>query len=118
MNFIRNIYNRFFGQNSAEDEHSEEEVRPKRRHSQELYEAEIQRALEESKREQEERENAKKYHLDPEEAEQIEAIQYEEIHSVVYNQEELSKILKKLPGVNPDDEIFNEFYDNEDDFGH
>ena len=40
----------------------------------------------------------------------MEALQYSEIQSVVFDNAKLADILKKLPGVDPDDRIFNEFY--------
>ena len=118
MDFIQRIFSRLFSSNTAE-EHSDERPQPNRQRNSNrnnsnpnfyYEEKELQRALEESRREQVERENAKKYQSDPREMERLADLQFQEIHDVIYDPKQLKQILRKLPNVDPNNKIFIEFY--------
>ena len=112
-NLFRSIFRSIFNNNNDDDDDEIITPPPNRSSRQSFDDDEMERAIEESKREFEERKNAEKREKNMKEMEKIEALQFEEIKSVVSDYEQLSKILKKLPGVNPDDRIFNEFYRND-----
>ena len=112
MDNIFRYFRSFFNQNSNENNDEDAEPRHNIQPVQSFVEDddEMQRAIAESKREYEEMENAKKQKERQKQMEDMEALQYSEIQSVVFDNAKLADILKKLPGVDPDDRIFNEFY--------
>lgn len=109
LNHVFHAFGRLFYQSSNENKN-------KNRNQNEDEDEQIRRAIEESIKDDDERKRMEMEKKDEEEdfqkQQDKEAEQYYEIQSVVFDKDKLTEILSKLPGVNPDDRIFDEFYDD------